>query len=112
MQLMAGPELYKKLNAIIPKNKIELLPIIYRLLMKRDVEEIKQVIANTPQGKQIISELVIEAQSLADEMDQEPEEEYDADQNFDLGGDEDQDFDFGGDDEDEDNDPYNLFGGY
>jgi len=114
MQLMAGPELYKKLNAIIPKNKIELLPIIYRLLMKRDVEEIKQVIANTPQGKQIISELVIEAQSLADEMDQEPEEEYGADQNFDIGGDEDQDFDFGGGDEDEDNDndPYNLFGGY
>lgn len=105
MQLMAGPELYKKLNAVVPNNKIELLPIIYRLLMKRDVEEIKQVIANSPQGKQIIGALAIEAQRLADEMDQEPEEEYDADQNFDFGGDEDEG-------EDEDNDPYNLFGGY
>ena len=103
MQLMAGPELYKKLNAIIPNNKIELLPIIYRLLMKRDVEEIKQVIANSPQGKQIIATLAIEAQRMADEMDQEPEEEYDSDQNFDFGGDD--------EDEGEDNDPYNLFGG-
>ena len=109
MQLMAGPEMYKKLNAMIPKNKIELLPIIYRLLMKRDVEEIKQVIANTPQGKQVIAELAAEAQQLADEMDQEPEEDFGGDDDFDFGGE-----DFGGEDEngDEGADPYNLYGGY
>jgi hypothetical protein len=104
MQLMAGPELYKKLNAVIPSGKIELLPIIYRLLMKREVEEIKQVIANSAQGKQIINALAIEAQRLADEMDQEPEEEFDADQDFDFGGGEDEG-------EDDDVDPYNLYGG-
>jgi hypothetical protein len=105
MQLMAGPELYKKLNSMIPNNKIELLPIIYRLLMKRDVEEIKQVIARTPQGRQVIDELAIEAQRLADEMDQEPEDDF--------GGEE--DFDFGGEDEGDDGegaDPYNLYSGF
>jgi hypothetical protein len=109
MQLMAGPEMYKKLNAMIPKNKIELLPIIYRLLMKRDVEEIKQVIANTPQGKQVIDALAIEAQQLADEMDQEPEEDFGGEDDFDFGGE-----DLGGEDEDGDEgaDPYNLYGGY
>jgi len=105
MQLMAGPELYKKLNAVIPNSKMELLPIIYRLLMKREVEEIKQVIANSPQGKQVINALAIEAQRLADEMDQEPEEDFDADQDFDFGAEDE------GDDE-EGADPYNLYGGF
>lgn len=104
MQLMASPGLFNKLNRMIPANKIELMPIIYRLLLQRPSEDIKQVIANSPQGKQIIDQLAIEAQAMADETDEEPDyNEFDAGADFgepDTG------------DEDEDDDPYGLYQGF
>jgi len=101
MPLMAGPELFSKLNAMIPRNKIEFLPIIYRFLLKRSPEEIKQVIANSPQGKQVINSIIVQAEAAASEEG----EDYNEGGYEDDGGYEDE----GGGEED--NDPYNLYGG-
>lgn len=73
MQLMTGPEMYQKLFALIPNNKIKFFPLVYRMLLKKSIEEIKSVIANSPQGKRLIDTLVMEAERQH-EMDQEPDE--------------------------------------
>lgn len=104
MQLMAGPELFNKLNAMIPRNKSELLPLIYRLLLAQDANDIKTVVAGGDAGKAIITRLASEAERRSMEQDQEPDEDLD------FGGDG-FDADQGGD-EDEGDDPYNLYGGY
>lgn len=85
MQLMAGPALFQKLFATIPNNKIELFPMIYRLLLKRGVDDIKNVIDHTPQGTRIIQGLVIDAErQRADQLKSE-EEPNEWVQDFDLG---------------------------
>lgn len=98
MQLMAGPAMFKKLYSTIPNNKIKLFPIIYRLLLQEDPEQIKMVLSNSPEGKRIIDGLVIDAERQMNEDEQqknaEPEEEYD----FSF-GDEDENEDYGEGDE-------------
>lgn len=90
MQLMAGPAMFKKLYSTIPNNKIKLFPIIYRLLLQEDPEQIKMVLSNSPEGKRIIDGLVIDAERQYNEDEQQknpqPEEDYD--------------FSFGNEDED------------
>ena len=92
MQLMAGPALFKKLYSTIPNNKIKLFPIIYRLLLQEDPEQIKMVLSNSPEGKRIIDGLVIDAERQMNEdeqqKNQEPDEEYD----FTFGDEGDDDF--------------------
>lgn len=90
MQLMAGPAMFKKLYSTIPNNKIKLFPIVYRMLLQQDPEQIKMVLSNSPEGKRIIDGLVIDAERQLNEDEQqknvEPEQDYD--------------FSFGNDDED------------
>ena len=74
--LMAGPELFARFNKMLPHGKERLFPIIYRLLLKKSPEEIKQVIANSPQGKQTMTHLAIEAERMLQADQQQPEEEY------------------------------------
>jgi len=102
MQLMSGPGLFQKLYTVIPQNKVQLFPIIYRLLLQRDIDEIKAVISNSPEGKNIIDGLVIDAERMYQRDKEAEEEPNEYEPTFDLGLDDD-DFNL---DDDEDTDMF------
>lgn len=78
MQLMAGPDLYKKLYSMIPNDVSHLFPLIFKLLLQQSVDDIKEVLSASVRGKQILQSLTVEANSLMDDYtDDTPEFNWD-----------------------------------
>lgn len=92
MQLMTGPAIYNKLNALIPNDKMKYFPVIYRGLMKKSAADIREIMSGSPRGRSIIGAIIIDAEREATAK---PAEEDDEPMNFDFSIDDGEDEDSG-----------------
>lgn len=76
MQFMAGPEMYRHLIQLVPDDRINLFPLIYKLLLAEPKERITAIMHGGNQARVIMNELVERAQHLRDEYNQEDDEPY------------------------------------
>ena len=60
--MIAGPGVYKAVASYIPADRQELLPIVQKKLTALEAEEIRDVIANNPNGRRIMDRLIGEAE--------------------------------------------------
>lgn len=61
--MIAGPGIYKAVASYIPADKQELLPIVQKKLTALEAEEIRDVLANNPNGRKIMDKLIGEAEA-------------------------------------------------
>ena len=61
--MIAGPGVYKAVASYVPADRQELLPIVQKKLTALDADEIRDVIANNPNGRKIMGQLISQAEN-------------------------------------------------
>ena len=74
MDIMTGPQLYTNMSKLIPSKDIELLPYVYRLLLKKDINTIREVLSGGGRAQNIINTLIQQAKTMQGEYDQSSDE--------------------------------------
>ena len=68
-QIMAGPALEMKLRSLVPKEKIEYLPLIKKLFYKLPIETIKEILAGGMKAKYHVDNLIDTAEKGSENVD-------------------------------------------
>jgi hypothetical protein len=74
MDIMTGPQLYTNMSKLIPSKDIELLPYVYRLLLKKDINTTREVLSGGGRAQNIINTLIQQAKTMQGEYDQASDE--------------------------------------
>lgn len=75
-QIISGPEMYKQFSSMFAQDELRYLPLAYKLLLQRDANTIKQVLAGGGRAQQIIQELIQDAKQMLADFEG-PEDTYD-----------------------------------
>ena len=73
VDIMSGPQLYTNLAKLVTGNDTELLPLVYKLLLKEDIATIKSVLEGGGKAQRIIAGLISQARNLMDAFNKEDE---------------------------------------
>jgi hypothetical protein len=76
VDIMSGPQLYTNLTKHIPSKDIEYLPLVYKLLLKENINIIKEVLSGGGKAQSTISRLVQQAKQIMGEYSSSSEEGY------------------------------------
>ena len=68
-QIMAGPALEMKLRSLVPKEKIEYLPLIKKLFYKLPIETIKDILLGGMKAQSYMNDLVKTAEESMEDVD-------------------------------------------
>lgn len=60
--LMAGPEMYRQFQAMIPADKKHLFPLIYKLLLTEPGDIIKNVLSGGESGQRALNDIIVQAE--------------------------------------------------
>lgn len=86
VEIMSGPQLYTNFQKAVPSNKQHLLPLIYKMLLREPIENMKAVLQGGSKGAQVINDLASKAEQTMQDFKSEPEEPYtDTSENDDEG---------------------------
>ena len=76
VDIMSGPQLYTNLTKHVPSKDIEYLPLIYKLLLKENINTIREVLSSGGKSQSIISRLIQLAKQMMGEYSSSNEEGY------------------------------------
>lgn len=76
VDIMSGPQLYTNLTKRISSKDIEYLPLIYKLLLKENINTIREVLSSGGKSQSIISRLIQQAKQIMGEYSSSNEEGY------------------------------------
>lgn len=76
IEIMSGPQLYTNFQKAVPSNKQHLLPLIYKMLLREPIENMRAVLQGGSRGAQIINDLASKAEQTMQDFKSEPEEPY------------------------------------
>jgi hypothetical protein len=74
--ILAGPELWKRVSALVPYEKQNLLPRIYQDLIDMPIDQIKKVFAGGGHAQAIINAIIKKEQEEREAYEAEDEEPY------------------------------------
>lgn len=82
MDIMSGPQLYTNMAKLVPNKDMEYLPYVYRLLLKQDVNTLREVLSGGGRGQAIMNKLLSQAKEMQSEYDQSTEDKYTDSEDF------------------------------
>lgn len=74
MDIMSGPQLYTNMAKLVPNKDMEYLPYVYRLLLKQDINVLREVLSSGGKGQAIMNKLLQQAKDMQGEYDQSTED--------------------------------------
>lgn len=75
MEVMSGPQLYTNIVKLMPQNKMEYLPLTYKLLLRQPSENIKTILAGGGKAQNIVAKLAHQAEEMMNNFEQGESEE-------------------------------------
>ena len=75
IEVMSGPQLYANFQKMVPRDKQNLIPMVYKLLLRAPKESIQAVVGGSSKGAAVINNLIAQAQQQLDEYNAPQEEE-------------------------------------
>lgn len=73
--IIVGPEIVKSINKNIPANKQHLIPLINKILVDEDPENIKKILSGSVEGRDLLSEIIRDAEEQWKEYQQQKSED-------------------------------------
>lgn len=69
IDIMSGPQLYTNLAKLLPAKDVEFLPLVFKLLLQKDMNIIKTVLTGGGRAQNIINNILQQAKELQDNYD-------------------------------------------
>ena len=76
VDIMSGPQLYTNLTKHIPSKDVEYLPLVYKLLLRENINAIKEVLSGGGKSQSTINRLIQQAKQMMGEYSSSGEEGY------------------------------------